>query len=83
MGGNELVGAGAVRGRRAVSEEGGEEMSEPRERFCPYCGESMGILDYVEKYDSCGKQECAREARNQLEADREEAHREVDERMGF
>jgi hypothetical protein len=33
--------------------------------------------------DTCGKQECERELRDALRAEREEAHRKLDERNGW
>jgi len=54
--------------------------------YCDYCGEYLG--GPVEKYDSsdlitCGKQECERWARDELRAQREEAHRQLDEDLGY
>jgi hypothetical protein len=56
-----------------------------KERFCWWCGESMGDIDsrYYDRRDVCGKLECAREARDADQEDREEAHRELDERNGW
>jgi len=53
-----------------------------KERFCPNCGDSMGFLDYVDRFDTCGKRECEREARYEMQAEREDLHRELDERLG-
>jgi hypothetical protein len=56
-----------------------------KERFCWYCGESLGVIDsrYYDRMDTCGKQECERELRDALRAEREEAHRKLDERNGW
>ena len=56
-----------------------------KERFCFYCGDSMGFIEdrFYERRDSCGKLACAREEREALQEDRENAHRELDERMGW
>ena len=42
-----------------------------KERFCPNCGESMGT-EYADRYDTCGNQECEREARSEYQAEQEE-----------
>jgi len=40
----------------------------------------MGVIDskYYEAADTCGSTECEREARNQAEAERSEAHERLD-----
>ncbi len=54
-----------------------------KERFCPNCGDSMGVLDYIERFDTCGKPECEAEGRLEMQAEREDLHRELDERLGY
>jgi hypothetical protein len=56
-----------------------------KERFCWYCGDSMGLIEsrYYDRRDTCGKLECQREERAAYQEEREEAHRELDERMGW
>jgi len=49
----------------------GDEMSK-RERFCPNCGESMGFPAYVERFETCGKRECERAARDAYQEERDE-----------
>lgn len=50
-----------------------------KERFCWVCGVSMGwIADrWYSKHDTCESRECAREARDAWEAEREEAHERI------
>ena len=62
-------------------------MSEPRstqERFCWNCGASMGRIErkYYDSRDTCGEVECNRAAADAERAERDEAHRKLDERMG-
>lgn len=52
-------------------------------RHCFYCGEELGCYADYDPLDTCGKQECNREARDQDGMDREEAHRRLDEDMGW
>ena len=54
-----------------------------KERHCPYCGESMGVLNYVNQYDTCGELECERWALGQAAADREDAHEQLDRDLGY
>ena len=39
------------------------EAPKKKERFCCWCGESLGYPDWHDKHDTCGRQECDREAR--------------------
>lgn len=52
---------------------------------CDYCGDYLGLP--CERYGNepvtCGKQECESWARDQDAADREEAHRRLDDEMGY
>lgn len=53
---------------------------------CEYCGDDLG--DKVERYHgdppvTCGKQDCERWARDCMAEQREDAHRDLDDRMGW
>lgn len=52
---------------------------------CEYCGDDLG--ESVEKWAgepvTCGKHECERWVREELEAEREEAHYQLDRAMGW
>ena len=54
-------------------------------RYCAFCGDELGMIDsrYYDRNDTCGKLICERWARDQARAEREEAHRDLDERMGW
>jgi hypothetical protein len=52
-------------------------------RHCFFCGEELGIYADWHPLDTCGKAECNREASNAAREEREEAHRELDRRMGW
>ena len=52
-------------------------------RHCFNCGEELGVLDWYDRWDHCGKQECAREARDGMRAEREEAHEQLDRDLGY
>jgi len=56
-----------------------------KERFCWCCGESMGVIEsrYYDRMDTCGKAACLREEQDAHRAEREQAHEELDERMGW
>jgi hypothetical protein len=54
-----------------------------RKQFCFNCGEPQGEFDAYGEIVSCGKVECEREARNAQAAEREDAHRNLDESMGW
>ena len=55
-----------------MSEDRLERIGE-REQFCPECGDSLGYYNQPSpKYDTCGKQECEREMRYAIEAERTE-----------
>jgi hypothetical protein len=55
----------------------------PKMRHCFYCGEELGVYADHDPLDTCGKQECEREARNQDRDEREEAHERLDRDMGW
>lgn len=56
-----------------------------RERHCPNCGASLGIVEdrHHDRDDTCGKRECDRAMREAHEEAREERHREVDRDFGY
>lgn len=56
-----------------------------KERFCPNCGTSMGVIEdrYHDRRDTCGKQECEREARSESAAEWADAHDHLDRDMGW
>ena len=54
--------------------------------YCVNCGEELGMSEHKQRqrdYDTCGKQECDREARESIAAEREEAHEQLDRDMGY
>jgi hypothetical protein len=53
-------------------------------QHCFYCGEELGVYDnFGERYETCGKSECNREARNCEAAERDEAHEQLDRDRGW
>jgi len=52
-------------------------------RYCFYCGEELGVSKYHDHYDTCGKPECDRAARDAMQQEREEAHERLDRDMGW
>lgn len=56
-----------------------------RMRYCFNCGEPMGVIEdrNYERSDTCGKRECEREARVQHEAERRDAHEQLDRDRGW
>jgi len=56
-----------------------------KERFCWNCGASLGVIEgrHYDRRDTCGSRECEREARDEERAEREDAHRQLDEDMGW
>lgn len=54
-------------------------------RHCWNCGADMGVIEdrYYDRSDTCGAAECAREARDQARAERDEAHEQLDRDMGW
>ena len=54
-------------------------------RFCWNCGAELGMFTdrQYDRRDTCGARECDREARNQDMEERERAHEELDDRMGW
>lgn len=60
-------------------------MSTAKERFCWNCGASLGVIEnkYYDRSDTCGSLECNREARHAAEAERSEAHEQLDRDNGW
>ena len=58
-------------------------VSPEKMRRCFNCGEELGRSRYRDPHDTCGRQECEREARNAERGEREEAHERLDEDMGY
>lgn len=53
-------------------------------QHCFYCGEELGVYEPFGNYlDTCGSPECEREARAAEAAEREEAHHDLDQQMGW
>ncbi len=55
-------------------------------QHCEYCGDDLGTTVHKFAGDEpvvCGKQECSRYAREVMAQEREDAHRDLDERMGW
>jgi hypothetical protein len=52
-------------------------------RHCFYCGEELGVYADYDPLDHCGKKECASAAREEMRAERDEAHRKLDEDRGW
>jgi len=53
-------------------------------QYCCYCGAELGIYEkFHSDRDTCGKLECERYVRDEMEAERDEAHRQLDEDMGY
>ena len=50
---------------------------------CFFCGDEIGVYADYHPLDTCGKSECEREARHQAEAERDEAHEQLDRDMGW
>lgn len=55
-----------------------------KRQYCAYCGDDMGDwTKFSDRNDTCGKQECDRYMRENLQAEREEAHERLDRDMGY
>jgi hypothetical protein len=54
-----------------------------KERFCAYCGESLGVYADYDRYDTCGARECERNVRDEIREDRMDAHERLDQEMGW
>ena len=58
-------------------------MTEPKMRHCFFCGEEYGASADYDQYDTCGKAECEREARDAIAAERFEAHEQLNRDRGW
>lgn len=58
-------------------------MPKPRMHHCFNCGEELGMSTDRDQFDTCGKQECARAARDALQEERDDAHERLDRDMGW
>jgi hypothetical protein len=58
-------------------------MATPKMRYCFNCGEELGFSTWSDPLDTCGKPECDREARDAMQAERDEAHEQLDRDMGW
>ncbi len=58
-------------------------MAQKMRRHCFYCGAPLGIYVEYDQLDTCGKQECEREARYFRETERAEAHEQLDRDRGW
>ena len=54
-----------------------------KERFCCYCGASLGRYKDYDRYDTCGEIECNREARGAIEQEMDERIDRVREDYGY
>jgi hypothetical protein len=54
-----------------------------REQFCFWCGDALSKFDAYGELLTCGKSECERGARDQQQAERDEAHEQLDRDMGW
>lgn len=60
-------------------------MTNSKERFCCYCGDSLGGIKaaHYDRNDTCGKRECERYMAQEAQAEREDAHEQLDRDMGW
>jgi len=60
-------------------------MSDKKERFCANCGDSLGHIEsrHYDRRDTCGKLACEREARDEIAAERADAHEQLDRDGGW
>jgi hypothetical protein len=56
-----------------------------KERFCWYCGDSMGVIErrHYSPNDTCGQQKCERAAREAEQYERDAAHLALDADRGW
>lgn len=55
----------------------------PRMRHCFNCGAELGRYNDYDPLDNCGALECIREARYAAQAERAEAHEQLDRDRGW
>lgn len=60
-------------------------MTTAKERFCANCGASLGMIEnrHYDRRDTCGATACEREARYEQEAERADAHEQLDRDNGW
>lgn len=58
-------------------------MNMAKMRRCFYCGDEIGVYSDYDRLDTCGKQECEREASNEVRQRRDEAHEQLDRDLGW
>lgn len=59
-------------------------MATQKMKHCAWCGEELGMAPgYDREPESCGKPECNREVRGMYQAQRDEAHEELDRQNGW
>lgn len=60
-------------------------MSTAKMRHCCYCGAELGLIEsrFYDRNDTCGALECEREMHSMLQAERDEAHDQLDRDMGW
>lgn len=58
-------------------------MQKPKIYHCFNCGAELPPSRFHDQFDTCGERECDREARNAMQAEREEAHEQLDRDMGW
>jgi len=61
------------------------DVSKAKMRHCCYCGAELGVYaarDY-DRRDTCGASECDRAVRDDMEAERFEAHERLDRDRGW
>ncbi|MCR4300668.1 MAG: hypothetical protein NUV51_03585 [Sulfuricaulis sp.] len=54
-----------------------------KKQCCNWCGEFLYETDRLDPYEHCGKPECSRAMRDEMRAEREEAHERLDRDMGW
>ena len=62
-----------------------DQRKDVKERFCCYCGASLGFIAKAmyDRSDICGALECTRAARDAEAVERQEAHDALDRERGW
>lgn len=60
-------------------------MSQAKMRHCCNCGAELGVIEarFYDRSDTCGSPQCDREVREWAQEEREQAHRDLDDSMGW
>jgi DNA-directed RNA polymerase subunit N (RpoN/RPB10) len=58
-------------------------MGDAKMRRCFNCGRDIGVYADYDRRDTCGSQECERQARHDEQSERDEAHEQLDRDMGW